>query len=137
MGGGRGESAGLLLGRIAQPVWAATAALLHDDLGEDHGTAFSVRLSEAGKIRLYQHLERTGLRVVALVHTHPDSWVDLSPIDEDNQISSRVGVWSLVLPYYGHPSGWNHGDIGVHVRAEKGWKRLSAAEAASRVLLDG
>jgi len=61
--------------------------------------------------------------VLALLHTHPQSWVGLSEIDQQNQLSSRVGFWSIVLPYYGH-CAWNARDIGYHVRAERGWIRL-------------
>jgi len=126
----------VLLGRVTGTVWSAVDVRSHRELDGQHGAALSVALSEVGKIRLYEELARTGLRVVALLHTHPDGWVDLSWIDQANQISSRIGVWSLVVPYYGHPRGWSLDSIGVHVREEHGWSRLSAEEAHARIVVE-
>ena len=136
-GAGQRESAAVLLGHVSGGVWNATRVLYHRDLGDRHASAFAVVLGEKAKIRLYEELGRTGLRVVALIHTHPADWVDLSSIDEANQISSRVGVWSLVVPYYARPRGWSLDKIGVHVRTTDGWVRLTPDETRARVLLEG
>src|SRR2546422_8448594 len=57
----------------------------------------------------------------------PQDWVDLSQIDRENQMCSRVGFWSLVIPNYGRPP-WLLTEMGIHTRTEKGWYRLTKAE---------
>jgi proteasome lid subunit RPN8/RPN11 len=69
---------------------------------------------------------------VALIHTHPEDWVDLSEIDQANQVSSRIGFWSVVIPWYGQEP-WILTIWGVHVRRESGWSRLTAVEIEDRV----
>ena len=117
-------------------VWIGTAAgavqrvTFHH--ADDHATALSLELPEAAKFALYQQLAQEKLRILALLHTHPDSWVDLSPIDQKNQISSRLGFLSLVLPHYGRHD-WNFDDVGFHVKCDRGWRRIHGDEAREAV----
>lgn len=119
-------------------VWIGTAAgmvqcvAFHHEIADDRATALSLELPEAAKFRLYQWLAREKLRILALLHTHPDCWVDLSWIDQQNQISSRVGFLSIVLPFYGKHD-WNYDEIGFHVKCDRGWRRIHRQEAAEAV----
>ncbi len=81
---------------------------------------------------LYERLRDQNLRLVALIHTHPEEWVGLSAVDEENQISSRIGFWSLVVPHYGREP-WHLDEIGVHERLEIGWRQLTPQEVRKRV----
>jgi proteasome lid subunit RPN8/RPN11 len=116
-------------------VGRVTHVTFHHELADDHATALSLELPEAAKFSLYQHLAAAGDTLLALLHTHPESWVDLSPIDERNQLSSRIGFWSIVLPHYA-TRAWRVDDTGFHVRCERGWYRLSAAEIEARLAIE-
>lgn len=101
--------------------------VFHHELGDDRGSPLSLELPEDAKYALYDRLERERSALLALLHTHPADWVDLSAVDQRNQVSSRVGFWSIVLPHYG-ACEWRTGDIGFHRRCHRGWHRLSEDE---------
>jgi hypothetical protein len=69
-----------------------------------------------------------------MIHTHPEDWVDLSGIDKNNQLCSRIGFWSLVLPYYAKQSR-EIKTTGIHIRADRGWHQLSEEDAAKRIVI--
>jgi proteasome lid subunit RPN8/RPN11 len=95
----------------------------HHTLADDQGGPLSLELPEHAKFNLYRTLAKENQTLLALLHTHPADWVGLSHIDQQNQLSSRIGFWSIVLPHYGC-NDWNTYDIGYHVRAERGWIQL-------------
>jgi proteasome lid subunit RPN8/RPN11 len=132
---GRRESAAIWSGRVSGDLAEATRVDFHHELCDDRATALSLELSEAAKFRLYQTLAELRLQMVALVHTHPSDWVDLSPIDRENQVCSRVGFWSLVVPHYGRPP-WRLVDMGVHRRTECGWSRMSRTQARRMIFFE-
>lgn len=69
---------------------------------------------------------------VAQLHTHPSSWVEHSPFD-DEKANSRRAV-SIVLPNYGVWRGaWPIG-VGIH-EYQAGWHTLSDVDAAARIVL--
>lgn len=129
---GERESAAVLVGHVVGRVAYAVDIYFHQELDDDHAGPLSVQLSEAGKIRLYAELSSRNLKIAALIHTHPARWVGLSWIDERNQICSRVGVLSIVVPNYGRTSA-SIRRCGVHVRTDTGWMRLSPADAVQQV----
>ncbi len=127
------ESAGVWAGHVTEDHrWQAEELYLHHDLCDDRGTPLSLELTEAAKFRLYENLALQQLRLVALIHTHPRAWVDLSVVDQSNQLGSRVGFWSVVVPWYAR-TPWRVGAMGFHVRRPTGWYRLSASEVRKRV----
>jgi proteasome lid subunit RPN8/RPN11 len=129
------ESAAIWVGKIdPKDSWIAERVYYHHELCDDRATALSLELTEAAKFRLYQELAKENRQLIALVHTHPEDWVGLSWIDRKNQISSRVGFWSIVIPWYGREP-WNAEKMGVHVRSDPGWHRLNAAEVLRRFII--
>jgi proteasome lid subunit RPN8/RPN11 len=104
------------------------------DLCDDNGGALSIELSETAKFSLYKELARSGLKLVGMVHTHPSDWVDLSRIDRASHLSSRIGFWSLVLPYYAERP-WSIDGTGVHIRVDLGWYRFGKGESAKRIVV--
>ena len=122
----RSRSAGW---RESAAIWAGnrngavTQVFFHHMLADDRGGPLSLELPEHAKLDLYQKLAKENQVLLALLHTHPADWVGLSLVDQQNQLSSRVGFWSIVLPHYGC-NDWNARDIGFHVRAERGWIQL-------------
>jgi proteasome lid subunit RPN8/RPN11 len=125
---GRRESGAVVLGnRTSTTQRFATKVVGYHELCDDRATEVFVELSEDGKLRLYSQLEREKLQMVAMVHTHPEGWVGLSPIDQANQLSSRVGFWSIVLPHFGRQP-WDLDLIGFHIRQSRGWHQLGQDE---------
>jgi hypothetical protein len=122
----RSRSAGW---RESAAIWAGhrdgtvNQVFFHHRLADDRGGPLSLELPEHAKFDLYRKLARANQVLLALLHTHPADWVGLSLIDQQNQLSSRVGFWSIVLPHYGRDD-WDVRDIGFHVRAERGWIQL-------------
>lgn len=118
-------------------VWAGsrsghvTGVVFHHELGDDRATALSLELPESGKIALYAQLAARGETLLALLHTHPESWVGLSAVDQRNQVSSRIDFWSIVLPHYA-AGDWRLEEVGFHVRCDRGWRQLDHAEVLQR-----
>ena len=104
----------------------------HHELCDDKATALSMELSEEAKFRLYGDLRKKGLKLAALVHTHPSDWVGLSEVDRENQLCSRMGFWSLVVPRYAREP-WVLEELGIHIQTEAGWYQLRSEEAISKV----
>jgi proteasome lid subunit RPN8/RPN11 len=130
------ESAAVWAGRIERETdWLAERVYFHHELCDDRAGPLSLQLSEEGKFRLYRELAEFELRPIALIHTHPQGWVDLSEVDQRNQLSSRIGFWSLVVPWYGR-GPWVIETIGVHTRAEEGWYRLQLDETSRRMIIE-
>jgi hypothetical protein len=103
----------------------------HHELGDDQATALSLELPEDAKFALYEHLAARGESLLALLHTHPEEWVGLSRIDQRNQVSSRIGFWSIVLPYYA-AKNWNQAEVGFHIRCDRGWRRIEGDALCER-----
>jgi len=112
------------IGRVARVTF-------HHDVADDRATALSLELSESAKFTLYQRLASSGETLLALLHTHPNDWVGLSEIDMRNQLGSRIGFWSIVLPHYAARDA-DPRVIGFHVRCQRGWQQLSDLEASER-----
>lgn len=104
-----------------------TVVVFHHELADDRATALSLELPERAKFTLYERLGERGDVLLALLHTHPDDGVELSLVDQRNQLSSRIGFWSIVLPHYGIRE-WKAEEIGFHVRCNRGWRRLERVE---------
>jgi proteasome lid subunit RPN8/RPN11 len=130
------ESAAVWAGSIDEndDEWTADCVYFHHELCEDRATALSLELSETAKFHLYEELSRRRKRLVALLHTHPAEWVGLSDIDARNQISSRIGFWSIVVPWYGRRP-WNVKTLGIHTRQDPGWYRVPEIDIEKRFVI--
>jgi proteasome lid subunit RPN8/RPN11 len=128
------ESAAIWIGNLNADDAIASEVLFHHELCDDRGSPFSMELTERAKFDLYRRLAAGGKKLVGMIHTHPEEWVELSPIDQENQICSRIGFWSLVVPWYGRPP-WDLETMGVHVRADSGWHQYLGAEISGRVII--
>lgn len=126
------ESAALLCGRVVGSQWIAEIVKFHHQLCDDRGRPRSIHLTEAAKFQLYEELNRLHLRLIAGIHTHPEDWVDLSWIDQQNQVCSRKGFWSIVVPWYGREA-WLIEGMGVHIRTSDGWGRLTPDQIKTHV----
>lgn len=128
------ESAAIWIGSLDGDDAIASDVLYHHELCEDNAGPLSLELSEQAKFELYRTLATKGEKIVSLIHTHPRDWVGLSAVDEDNQICSRIGFWSLVVPWYGREP-WDLARIGIHARTNDGWHEFRESEISQRVVL--
>lgn len=130
------ESAAIWAGSISEDEveWHAHAVWFHHELCDDRAGPLSLELSERAKYALYEQLAAQGMRLVALVHTHPVEWVDLSRVDRRNQLSSRIGFWSLVIPHYAAEEPAPE-TFGIHVRSSRGWSQVGAQRVNERFLV--
>jgi proteasome lid subunit RPN8/RPN11 len=127
------ESGAIWTGHVSGTTSFVQDVHFYHDLCDDKGHALSLELSEEAKYKLYQQLADREQVLVGMIHTHPESWVDLSWVDRENQLCSRIGFWSLVLPYYGKRK-WCIGTTGVHIRTDSGWHWFNKAEASKRII---
>jgi hypothetical protein len=128
------ESAGIWVGTMSGDDATVTNVYLHHELCDDRGSALSLELSEDAKFALYRTLAASGLKLIALIHTHPEEWVGLSWIDEQNQICSRIGLYSLVVPWYGRKP-WELASLGVHLRGDSGWQQIPASQISRHLII--
>ena len=126
------ESAAVWAGTMTGVDSFVTSVSFHHELCDDRGGPLSLELTEDAKFALYQTLRDQNLKLISLIHTHPEDWVGLSLVDQNNQLCSRIGFWSLVVPRYGRYP-WDLSAFGVHVKGNEGWVQLSAADAKERV----
>jgi proteasome lid subunit RPN8/RPN11 len=126
------ESAAIFCGRVIHSEWTVETVRFHHHLCDDRGRPLSIRLTESAKYELYRELNRLGLRLIAGIHTHPEDWVDLSWIDQQNQLCSRRGFWSIVVPWYAEQS-WEVVAMGAHIRTLEGWCRLTTEQVQRHV----
>jgi proteasome lid subunit RPN8/RPN11 len=133
---GARESGAVWSGIVDGPITTVLRVDFHHELCDDRATALSMELSEEAKFRLYGDLRKEGLKLAALVHTHPAEWVGLSEVDRENQLCSRLGFWSLVVPRYGR-GPWLLEEMGIHIQTESGWYQMGAEEATSMVSVEG
>jgi len=127
------ESGAIWIGHLTDGDSIVEDVLFYHDLCDDKGHSLSLELSESAKFSLYANLASQGKKLVGMIHTHPRDWVGLSMIDQANQLCSRIGFWSLVLPHYG-TRPWSIDSTGVHIRVDSGWYRFTRADARKRIV---
>ena len=91
------ESAAVGAGTMTGVDSFVTSVSFHHELCNDRGGPLSLELTEDAKFALYQTLRDQNLKLISLIHTHPEDWVGLSLVDQKNQLCSRIGFWLLPL----------------------------------------
>lgn len=128
------ESAAIWTGKLEGDDALASEVLFHHELCDDQAGPLFLELTEQAKFDLYRRLAARKRKLVGMIHTHPEDWVELSPVDASNQLCSRLGFWSLVAPWYGSPP-WDLGAFGVHARANSGWYQYLGPDIFTHVIL--
>lgn len=75
-----------------------------------------------------------GVYLVGQIHSHPDSWVDLSESDKRCGIQAP-GYLSVVAPHFARDPATTPGQCGFHVFRRGGWRRLPPWERPWRVAI--
>ncbi len=130
------EAAAVIAGSVDARNLYGQLLVWFDELEEDASASYGhVWMSEHAKLRLYERVSASGLSIVATVHTHPGRWVGLSAIDRENQISGRIGVWSLIVPHFAAHDAVDPITCGAHIRMRRGWLSLTPAEISQQLVL--
>lgn len=127
-GGGQREAACIWAGHRDDQSETVEQIVFLDDFDETVAHGLYHRTPRSVTAELFRLLRERELVIVGDVHSHPDEWVGLSPVDSAHPIEYRVGLRALVLPHYsiGEPSTET---VGVHeYLGDKRWHQLSISE---------
>jgi proteasome lid subunit RPN8/RPN11 len=111
----RRESGAFLLGGANDSDERVQAFVCYDDLDPDALSGGAVAFHAKGYCALWSLCSKSGMKVLADVHTHPTADVRQSSIDRDHPMLPVAGHVALILPRYGHTSKWSLEAVGVHV----------------------
>lgn len=137
---GRGvkEAGAFLLGDLREPGTRprqVRSYLMYDVVAPDSNREHDyVAFTAEEMARAWEHCYRTGLQVVADVHTHPLG-PGQSETDQAHPIVSLEGHVALIVPYFALRSPLPV-DLGVHVFLGAGqWRSMFHEQAREAVLL--
>lgn len=97
-GGGRRESGAFLLGPLTGG--SVSSFVCYDDLDPRSLDTGIIRFDGRGYVPLWKRCGELNLKVVADVHTHPNSWTDQSRADRTHPMVAQAGHLALILPHY-------------------------------------
>ena len=101
-GGGGRESGAFLLGpRMGGRV---SSFVCYDDLDPRSLDTGIIRFDGRGYVPLWKRCRELSLKVVADVHTHPNSWTNQSEADRAHPMVAQAGHLALILPHYSQHS---------------------------------
>ena len=127
LGGKRESGAFLLANRTESENWIERVAY-YDDLDPDCLKGY-IHFRGLGYSRLWDFCESENLRVIADVHTHPNSWVGQSCTDQRHPMIARPGHIALIVPAYATRPVRTHA-VGVHLyQGDDGWKSWLGSKA--------
>ena len=133
-GRGTRESGAFLLGRSASQ--KATEFVCYDDLDPHVLDSGIIVFDGAGYGPLWERCERTGMRVLADVHTHPGEWTEQSPSDQTHPMISQVGHFALIVPHYARRRLQTLFGVGVHeYLGDHQWKSWAVSPLPVRLTI--
>lgn len=94
-----------------------------------------VRVPGRELARMQFEAYHAGRRTWIQLHTHPATDVRMSTTDQKWAIADFPGALSIIVPDFGRRGlrGWP--DVGVHERAEIGWRRWHRAEILASLVV--
>lgn len=112
MGRGTRESGAFLL--AASGSMRVKKFVAYDDLDPHCLDTGIIRFDGKGYVLLWDLCGKTGLRVIADVHTHPTDWTDQSASDLSNPMIPRAGHIALIMPRYASSISMGKKGVGIH-----------------------
>jgi proteasome lid subunit RPN8/RPN11 len=133
-GRGRRESGAFLL---APPDSTRVKRFIaYDDLDPHCLDTGIIRFDGAGYVQLWDLCGKTGLRVIADVHTHPTDWTDQSPVDISNPMIPRAGHIALIMPEYAGRILLGIKGVGIHEYEGEGkWRKRAKTPGFFKITL--
>lgn len=113
-GSGRSESGAFLLGHPGNGTGKATAFVCYDDLDSNAYRGGAIAFHAAGCSALWSFCRRTGLEVLADIHTHPGNSVGQSAIDRRNPMIPMVGHVAMIVPNFARTRWWSLAAVGIY-----------------------
>jgi len=101
-GGGRRESGAFMLAKTGSREIVST--ICYDDLDPRALETGIITFHAAGFVKLGDHCQRSGVVVVADVHTHPTEWTGQRRSDRTHPMVAIKGHIALILPDYAAPN---------------------------------
>ena len=134
--GGKRESGAFLLANLSgNENWIARVAY-YDDLDPDCLKGH-IHFRGLGYSKLWDFCEAENLRVIADVHTHPNSWVGQSCTDQRHPMIARRGHIALIVPAYA-TRPVSSLEVGVHIyQGDDGWKSCLGSKASVALKIRG
>lgn len=126
------EGSLLWIGHVLDDTIAeVTRAYRPEQIAFASSAGLAVTLTEDGLTQLIMSLA-DGEIVLARLHTHGNSDVSHSPVDDANVVVGHPGAVSIVVPYFAS-CGIDLDRCGVHVlSASHRWRRLTVVETDQR-----
>lgn len=118
-GEGRRESGAFLMGSANSDDRRIMMFVCYDDL-DPECLVGSIQFHADGYSALWRLCSEKRVRVLADIHTHPDSGVDQSPIDSKNPMLPVPGHVGLIAPNFGRTSKLSLAGVGMHVFGGRG-----------------
>ena len=110
--------------------------IAYDDLDPHCLDTGIIRFDGAGYVALWDLCGKTGLRVIADVHTHPAVWTDQSSSDLSNPMIPRAGHIALIIPKYASHLLLGFKGVGIHEYEGEGkWQRRSKTPGYFKITL--
>lgn len=113
-GHGRRESGAFLLGNRNHAQDCVRRYLCYDDLDPHALDSGIVVMRACGFGKLWTHCRKSGLQVLADVHTHGDTAARQSPTDQHNPMIGEIGHVALILPCFAQTWCWNFHGVGIY-----------------------
>jgi len=136
-GRGRGESGAFLLAPQNSAGDRVTSFICYDDLDPNAYERGAIAFHAVGHAALWDHCGKTGLRVLADVHTHPGSYIRQSSIDQHNPMIPLQGHIALIVPNFANTPWWTLESAGVYeYLGNFEWRSHSNADGKRRMQLN-
>jgi len=135
-GRGRNESGAFLLAPQDSDANRVTSFVCYDDLDPNAYEGGAIAFHAVGHAALWELCRKRGLRVLADVHTHPDSYIHQSPIDQRNPMIPLQGHIGLIVPRFANTPWWTLDSAGVYeYLGNFEWRSYARAEGRRPVRL--
>jgi len=133
-GEGRRESGAFLLGARTRGKDRVRAFLCYDDVDPTALDTGIVTLKGTAFGKVWAECRRRGMRVLADVHTHPDTIVRQSVSDRTHPMIGEPGHVAVILPRFAQTWGWRFRGVGLYEYEGDGrWRDLQQNGRSRRV----
>lgn len=128
------EGLALWVGKAVEKEFHVTQLLIPRQRGIRTMDGVCAVVDSAEMYRINVELFKSGLRLIAQIHSHPTDAYH-SETDDENAIANTIGCFSLVVPNFG-AGEFNLASTAVYRLSEKGeWLELDPHSAASIIRL--
>jgi hypothetical protein len=131
-GGGVRESGAFLLGRDDRDPARVSSYICYDEVDPAAYQQGAIAFHADGSAALWRHLREKQLQLLIDVHTHPDSDVRQSAIDERHPMLPILGHTAMIVPNFGKTAWWSLDTVGVYEYLGGFRWRTHAASASNR-----